>query len=84
MSLLSAHYLWSCHMDEKDPQYTNADQPSSPTPESLSDSQRQVLAKVYRFLLGLKHAPVKQAKGKEQAPYSEVLPAADPLKSPGR
>lgn len=71
-------------MGDKDPQDTNADQPSSPTPESLSDSQRQVLAKVYRFLLGLKHAPTKQDKGKEQSAYSEVHPAAGPLKSTER
>lgn len=71
-------------MDEKDPQHTNTDQPSLPTPESLSDSQRQVLAKVYRFLLGLKHAPTKQDKGREQSAYSEVLPAAGSLKSPER
>ena len=71
-------------MDEKNPQHTHADQPSSPTPESLSDSQRQVLAKVYRFLLGLKRAPTKQDRGKEQSPYSEVIPAAGSLKSPER
>lgn len=71
-------------MDEKDPQYTNADQPSSPTPESLSDSQRQVLAKVYRFLLGIKCAPVKQDKAEGQSVYSEVLSAAGSLKSPKR
>lgn len=71
-------------MDEKDPQHTNINQPSSPTPESLSDSQRQVLAKVYRFLLGLKRAPTKQDKGKEQSAYSEVLPAVGSLKSPER
>lgn len=71
-------------MDEKNPQCTSADQSSSLTPESLSDSQRQVLAKVYRFLLGLKHAPTKQAKGKEQSPYSEVAAAAGSLKTPER
>jgi hypothetical protein len=71
-------------MDEKNPQDTNVDQPASPTPESLSDSQRQVLAKVYRFLLGLKHAPTKQDNGKEQSAYSEVLLAAGSLKSPER
>lgn len=78
MLLLSAHYLWSCHMDEKNTQNTSSDRPSSP--DNLSESQRQVLAKVYRFLLGLKRNAAQEDADKEQSAYSEVL---HPDSSPG-
>jgi len=67
-------------MAEKNAQLTSSDQALSSTPESLSDSQRQVLAKVYRFLLGLKRAPTKEDSGKETA-NSETLHTGSSLKT---